>query len=343
VISLELSTADLLRFRFAISPFGETLEAGRAIVSRDQIGARAELLDGHARTFERLGRRNDLLQLTALLDSSEWLASLVSTPPPSTLDGIRCELARIRAMHRDKIESLIERASRNGATIDDNRRSLLTPGASVRLADLLDVIWQELVAPSWRRIRDCLERDILYRSRTFASGGLAAVLDNLCPLVRCNGNRLLVDTSAAWEDSGRGAGVLLVPSVFIRRNETRVVAVEGCRIALSYPARGVGAIRFKDESSPEIAVSHLIGATRAQILNVLSEPMHTTAIALRLGRSAGNVGDHLTVLRSSGLISRARLGRHVFYSRTALGAALLAGIDGSAEASVDALSYAVGR
>jgi DNA-binding transcriptional ArsR family regulator len=114
-------------------------------------------------------------------------------------------------------------------------------------------------------------------------------------------------------------------------------------MALSYPARGVGAIRFEEESCPRIPVSQLIGATRAQILNVLSEPMYTTAIALRLGRSPGNVGDHLSVLRSSGLISRVRLGRHVFYSRTALGAALLAGIEGSAEAGVDAPSYAVGR
>src|SRR4029453_5357470 len=62
VITLDLSAAALLPFRFAISPFRETLEAGRAIVSRDQIGARAELLDGYPRTFER-GRRNDLLQL----------------------------------------------------------------------------------------------------------------------------------------------------------------------------------------------------------------------------------------------------------------------------------------
>jgi DNA-binding transcriptional ArsR family regulator len=336
VTALELSTADLLRFRFAISPFRETLEAVRVVANRSRLCEQASWVRESETALQRLGERHEAAPLAALLENDGFVSFFGDLTPGSS-DEIDCELAQIRAIPEEQMEAWIPNG--RGRAIDRaGRRRLRAANAAGRLADLLAETWSELVAPSWRLIRDCLERDILHRSRTFASGGLAAVLEELGPLVKLDGNRLLVDVHAGEVLPGheRGAGITLLPSAFVGRGGARVAAARGSRLALSYRARGLGAICFECEHCPELALARLIGTTRAQILGVLSEPMHTTAIALRLGRSAGNVGDHLTVLRSSGLISRSRLGRHVFYSRTALGSTLLTGARHSAYVGVPA-------
>ena len=69
-------------------------------------------------------------------------------------------------------------------------------------------------------------------------------------------------------------------------------------------------------------VAELIGRTRAEILESVAEPSHTSALARRLGRSPGNIADHLRVLHACGLVSRARGGRNVMYTRTPLAEAL---------------------
>ena len=192
--------------------------------------------------------------------------------------------------------------------------------------ELLALVWEALLEPSWPLIRDVLERDILHRSRSLAHGGLSALVGELAPFITLVGPELRVDCKDV--DTRRvldGRGFLLRPSAFIwpyaaaSLDETRPAE-------LTYPARGVASLFWRPEDH-DAALSTLIGATRAHVLMTLGEPMHTSGLARLFRRSPGNIADHLKALHRSGLIERARVGRHVVYSRTPLGDALLDGAE----------------
>ena len=59
--------------------------------------------------------------------------------------------------------------------------------------------------------------------------------------------------------------------------------------------------------------------TRASILTALAEPATTTTLARGMRLSPGAVSQHLSILYSSGLVSRTRVAGTVLYRRTARG------------------------
>jgi DNA-binding MarR family transcriptional regulator len=308
-----LTLPDALHFRFAISPLGEVVRLARAWAnpSSSTEGAHLAWLREQSPALQRLQAEHDLRPLLALLSARRKFYPDFLTPiPDSEIGEIDGELQCVRAT--DPTQLAVEIGRSEVALEPEIERRLRSPDAVVMLADLLNALWETAVQPRWPQLRDLLERDVLYRSRLLASGGLAEVFSDLKPLISLDERALSVE----WGFDGNwilnGDGLRLMPSAFLRPRGPEMI---GDPPTLIYPARGTASLSWRKRSA-DATVGNLIGTTRALILEQLGEPSHTSALARSLGRSAGNIADHLKVLHAAGLVSRARAGRNVLYSRT---------------------------
>jgi DNA-binding transcriptional ArsR family regulator len=326
MVTLVLSVGDLLRCRFAISPVHELVELARTLANPTPQPAHGAWLRRYAAQLRRVADGHDLRPLFALLPPCGCTPDFLKPLPGGSFGEIDLELAQVRSTAQERIRSEVDRClEARGPVGQEVVRLLRSRDSAERLAEVLSALWGELLSPSWPLIRDCLERDILYRSRALARGGLAAVFEDLAPFVRLEGRRLMVDRHPHGVRPLGGAGLLLMPSAFTRARSASILDAPTTPVTICYAARGTGAMWFRSSTDVIAGLPSLVGRTRAEVLEAIDEPMHTTALARLLGRSPGNIADHLAVLRRSGLVRRTRVGPHVLYVRTPLGEALLRG------------------
>jgi DNA-binding transcriptional ArsR family regulator len=192
-----------------------------------------------------------------------------------------------------------------------------------RIADVLAIAWSELLAAEWPRLQAICERDVLHRSAELGRAGWVAAFAGL-PHVRWRGGGIgVARVSGSRTVPLNGAGLLLIPSVFVWPG-VAVFVEEPWPKSIVYPARGVGALWAEPAVPVPGALADLLGRSRGTLLGALDSPASTTQLARATGLAAGAVGDHLAVMLRAGLLDRARSGRSVLYRRTALGDALAA-------------------
>jgi hypothetical protein len=120
------------------------------------------------------------------------------------------------------------------------------------------------------------------------------------------------------------SGILLMPSAFIWPRAATVHSPPAAPLTIRYPARGAEALWSPPSSDRDRGLERLIGGLARRSSGLSTSPC-TSALALHLRRSPGNIADHLNVLRNTGPVDKVRLGLHVIYSRTSLGEAMLRG------------------
>ncbi|HYB88923.1 MAG TPA: DUF5937 family protein [Streptosporangiaceae bacterium] len=315
---------DPARVRFAVSPLWETMAALRVLLEPQRRRYHLPWLDAVQADLDRL----DLWPLLVLSPRSGWTPDFLTPAPAGPGTDISGLLAQVRATAPELVAREVKQSltQRSGEPAPKAAWRLLDDPLATRtmLADLLERCWQLLIAPHWPRLRDLLQADMLHRTQILGDYGLERVLSELDPRARWTGDALVIDASAAGRYQLAGAGLLLIPSVFVWPG-LATITDPPARPTLIYPARGIAELWQPAPTDHSNALAHLLGQTRAALLESLAEPASTHTLARRHDLAPSTVSEHLTVLRHAGLISRRRHRHTVLYQQTPLGTELASG------------------
>ncbi|GAB1514872.1 ArsR/SmtB family transcription factor [Actinophytocola sp. KF-1] len=315
---------DLLNSRFALSPVAELEAVLRKLSGRKRTPLPPAWSARLMPAFHRL-RRETALDALLALQSERYGAAFVVQPPTSMAQTIEDDLAALRATPLAQArKEIADCLARRPATDPRVLAVLEDENVSPILADALEAAWHELIAPDWPTLRAVLERDVVYRAGLLSTGGWQAAFAGLHKRLAWRDGALELSRFVDATYHLDGAGLLLVPAVFVWPN-IGAYTDPPWPTALVYPARGTAALWEPGPATPPDALASLLGRSRARLLVMLTDPASTTQLATSLGMATGAVGDHLAVLRNAGLVTRARSGRSVLYRRSPLGDALAGG------------------
>jgi DNA-binding transcriptional ArsR family regulator len=312
----EVGAEDLLRSRFAVSPIFELHTLLRTLPVASP-GFPESWLSRFRPGFEQLSGHPGRDAVLAL-QTAKAGANFHAPPPRGMGQTIEQDLEAVRAWPlaaaRAEVDFYLARRRVTPAI-----KTFLYAGDMLdRVADFLATAWSVLLAAEWPTMRAVCERDVVHRAAELGRAGWAAALDGLAPRVRWRSGGIELTGHSGATGELAGQGLLFVPSVLIWPG-TAVFGDDPWPKAIIYAARGVGTLFEPAPPTVPEALAALLGRSRAQLLTVLGEPASTTQLAAVFGLATGAVGDHLAVLHRAGLLTRARSGRSVLYTRSPLG------------------------
>jgi DNA-binding transcriptional ArsR family regulator len=305
-VRLDFDLRDLAATRFAISAGWEL--AASLTVLREPARAAIHLpwvVQARRRTADL-----DLGEALALTPPGAYMPDFLTPPPESPLPSIERDLERIRS-------TPVAQVAWELAHMDPPQRVRSLDG----LVDTLRGYFGRAVGPWWPRIVALLQADLHRRARLLAEQGPAALFADLHPALHWDDGTLTVRHRHDEHVRLAGRGLVLVPSAFTWRGPA-LITREPWQPTLIYPARGAGLLwetEAQDGGRAVVALTALLGRTRARVLLACDTPTSTTDVATRLGISAPSASQHLSVLRDAGLVAAQRDRRRVLHARTRLG------------------------
>lgn len=282
------------------------------------------------RTAPRALRERRLPLLTALRDDvrsiEDYAPGILHTPPaPPGLGDIDAELHDVATAPTTWVAQHLNRlvGARGG-----EEASALAPHLQLgerlfaqRIAEEIEVLWKNEIAPAWTSIRSRIEGDIENRAHVIAREGLGVSLSSLHPTVSYRGDKLrLADPPDPLSGASFDGPITFHPSPLVDRWLISVDPGKGRVIYLVYPLRSLP--RRSETRYPD-ALAKVIGHSRLTLLADLQAPRTTTELADRHWLSTSTISYHLGQLFRGGLIRRVRSGNKVYYQQTPVGGRLI--------------------
>ncbi|MFJ9175540.1 helix-turn-helix domain-containing protein [Streptomyces sp. NPDC102360] len=323
MIEFRFVVGDLARTSFAYSPLQEAVYSLRCWRDPARYPHQRPWLRRLAPAFRRL----DTELLVALVAPHLWLPDFLTPRPSRPRPAFAEQLAEIRDVPPETVEPDFTTAY---DTVAERLPPVLCAGLADpaafrhRIADELEAYWHTCLAPDWwPRVQSVLEADLTYRGKVLADAGVGGLFTSLDRRLSWDGDVLTLvqrDSLHTWPEADipiEGRGLVLVPTLFCHGAHTMLDPE--LPPLLAYPARGRATISETPPPATGEALIRLLGAPRARILRLLSEPASTTELAHRLAVTPGAISQHLSILYDAGLLARARSGRSVRYVRSELG------------------------
>lgn len=325
---IALTRDDVTRVRFAISPLWEAMAAVRLIADPGPTPYHLPWLAAVRPDLDRV----DLALLMALQPRRGYTPDFPAPCPTRASPSVGEQLAQVRNTSLDQVAAELQRAltDRHAEPVPTDVLELVRDPAATRtrVADALEQVWAQLIAPHWAAVQELLSADVAHHARTVAEHGLAHAVAGLHPTISWQGDSVMVDGPYSQRRQLDGGGLVLQPTVFAWPRVT-VVLDEPLPPVLIYPARGIAELWHPVVTGHDEHLGRLLGRTRALLLASVQEPATTTTLARRHGLAQSTVSEHLTVLRSAGLVTARRNRGEVRYRTSPLGAALAAGVAGT--------------
>ncbi|MGW0199736.1 ArsR/SmtB family transcription factor [Nonomuraea sp. NPDC003201] len=311
MISYELSVEDLADTRFAISPLSETVFSLRVL---REPGLHVLHLPWRRAVLGELDAA-DVDLLLSLVGERLVLPDFLTPRPTTFAPAFEEELALVRQTAPEHVRRDLLAALVTGPVPADD-------AAAVRFRDaaceLLQRYWELVIEPVWPRMRLILEADMTYRARQLAMGGARLLFADMHPNLRWHEGVLYIAKMIGRHHvPSSGLGLLLMPSVFAHKPAPPFHP--DVPPSLVYPSRAVATLWTPPPAPDTTALTKLLGAPRARLLHLLSEPLPTIELARRLRVTSSAISQHLRVMHATGLVIRVRHGRQVLYRRSPLG------------------------